>query len=141
MRFVYGKQDMRTLTRSQEVGYMLTNGLGGYSSVMAGFGVPRCDQGILVAAVKAPNVRINMVHRLCEKLTVGDKELFLSTQEFADGTPAEIFSKVEQLKEVSLAVPQVTELLYMLECDGYQMPRGILHAMDAAEVLTQKLKK
>jgi predicted glycogen debranching enzyme len=89
MRFVYGKQDMRTLTRSQEVGYMLTNGLGGYSSVMAGFGVPRCDQGILVAAVKAPNVRINMVHRLREKLTVGDKELFLSTQEFADGTPAE----------------------------------------------------
>ena len=89
MRFVYGKQDMRTLTRSQEMGYMLTNGLGGYSSVMAGFGVPRCDQGILVAAVKAPNVRINMVHRLREKLTVGDKELFLSTQEFADGTPAE----------------------------------------------------
>ena len=89
MRFVYGKQDMRTLTRSQEVGFMLTNGLGGYSSVMAGFGVPRCDQGILVAAVKAPNVRINMVHRLREKLTIGDKELFLSTQEFADGTPAE----------------------------------------------------
>ena len=29
MRFVYGKQDMRTLTRSQEVGYLLTNGLGG----------------------------------------------------------------------------------------------------------------
>ena len=89
MRFVYGKQDMRTLTRSQEMGYMLTNGLGGYSSVMAGFGVPRCDQGILVAAVKAPNVRINMVHRLQEKLTIGDKTLFLSTQEFADGTPAE----------------------------------------------------
>ena len=89
MRFVYGKQDMRTLTRAQENGFMLTNGLGGYASVMAGFGVPRCDQGILVAAVKAPNVRINMVHRLREKLTVGDKELFLSTQEFADGTPAE----------------------------------------------------
>ena len=89
MRFVYGKQDMRTLTRAQENGFMLTNGLGGYASVMAGFGVPRCDQGILVAAVKAPNVRINMVHRLMEKLTIGDKELFLSTQEFADGTPAE----------------------------------------------------
>ena len=89
MRFVYGKQDMRSLTRSQETGFMLTNGLGGYSSVMAGFGVPRCDQGILVAAVKAPNVRINMVHRLREILTIGDKKLFLSTQEFADNTPAE----------------------------------------------------
>ena len=89
MRTVLGKQDMCCLQRAQEHGYLLTNGLGGYASVMAGFGVPRCDQGILVAAVKAPNVRINMVHRLMEKLTIGDKELFLSTQEFADGTPAE----------------------------------------------------
>ena len=89
MRFLYGKQDVRTLERAFETGFLLTNGLGGYASVMAGFGVPRCDQGILVAAVKAPNVRINMVHRLQEVLTVGDKELFLSTQEFADGAPAE----------------------------------------------------
>ena len=89
MRFLYGKQDMRTLTRAQENGFLLTNGLGGYASVMAGYGVPRCDQGILVAAVKAPNVRINMVHRLMETLTIGENKLFLSTQEFADGTPAE----------------------------------------------------
>ena len=89
MRFLYGKQDMRTISRAQENGFLLTNGLGGYASVMAGYGVPRCDQGILVAAVKAPNVRINMVHRLQEKLTIGEQELFLSTQEFADGTKAE----------------------------------------------------
>ena len=89
MRFLYGKQDLRSLERSQENGFLLTNGLGGYASVMAGFGVPRCDQGILVAAVKAPNVRINMVHRLQEKLIIGDRELFLSSQGFADGTPDE----------------------------------------------------
>jgi predicted glycogen debranching enzyme len=89
MRFLYGKQDVRTLERAFETGFLLTNGLGGYASVMAGFGVSRCDQGILVAAVKAPNVRINMVHRLQEVLTIGDKELFLSTQEFTDGTAAE----------------------------------------------------
>ncbi len=58
----------------------------------------------------------------------------------ADGTPEEIFSQVEKLKSVSLTVPQVTELLYMLECDGLDMPRGVLHAMDAAEVLTKALK-
>ena len=89
MRFLYGKQDMRTIARANETSFLLTNGLGGYASVMAGYGVPRCDQGVLVAAVKAPNVRINMVHRLQEKLTIGEKELFLSSQEFADGTPAE----------------------------------------------------
>lgn len=89
MRFVYGKQDMRTLERAQETCFLLTNGLGGYGSAVAGYGVSRCDQGILVAAVKAPNVRINMVHRLQETLTVGSKDRFLSTQAFADGTPAE----------------------------------------------------
>ena len=51
---------------------------------MAGFGVPRCDQGILVAAVKAPNVRINMVHRLREMLTIGDKQC--KAELSADGT-------------------------------------------------------
>ena len=89
MRFVYGKQNMRTLERAQENTFLLTNALGGYASVTGGYGVPRCDQGLLVAAVKAPNVRINMVHRMKETLTVGDRELFLSTQQFADGNAPE----------------------------------------------------
>ena len=90
MRFVYGKQDMRTLARAQENSFLLTNGLGGYCSLTAAGSAPRSDQGILVAAVKAPNERINMVHRLSETLTVGKKTVFLSTQEFADETPDEL---------------------------------------------------
>ena len=89
MRFVYGKQNMRTLERAQENTFLLTNALGGYSSVTGGYSTHRCDQGLLVAAVKAPNVRINMVHRIRETLTVGRQKLYLSTQEFADGTPTE----------------------------------------------------
>ena len=89
MKFVYGKQDMRTLTRAQENSFLLTNGLGGYCSLTAAGSAPRSDQGILVAAVKAPNERINMVHRLSETLAVGSKSVFLSTQEFADETPDE----------------------------------------------------
>ena len=89
MRFVFGKQDLRDLERSRESLFMLTNGLGGYVSVSAGYSVPRCDQGLLVAAVKAPNVRVTMVHRMAETLTIGGKRYWLSTQEFADSTPAE----------------------------------------------------
>ena len=89
MKFIYGKQDLRSLKRAQENCFLLTNGLGGYASVTSAFSVPRCDQGILIAAVKAPNVRISMVHRLSEKLKIGQKEVFLSTQEFADKMPAE----------------------------------------------------
>ena len=89
MRFFYGKQDMRTRTRAQETTFLLTNGLGGYASVTSAFSVPRCDQGILVAAVKAPNERITLVHRLSETLRIGQEEHFISTQEFADGSAAE----------------------------------------------------
>ena len=89
MRFVFGKQDLRTIERARESLFMLTNGLGGYVSVSAGYSVPRCDQGLLVAAVKAPNVRITMVHRMAESLVIGGKRCWLSTQEFADANPAE----------------------------------------------------
>ncbi len=58
----------------------------------------------------------------------------------ADGTPKEIFSDVERLQSVSLSVPQVTELMYLLEQDGIETPRGVLHAMDAADVLEDLLK-
>ena len=89
MRFISGKQDLRSGIRAQENCFLLTNGLGGYVSVTNAFSVPRCDQGILVAAVKAPNERITMVHRLSETLKVGGRKVFLSTQDFADGTAGE----------------------------------------------------
>ena len=59
----------------------------------------------------------------------------------ADGAPKEIFTEVEKLNSVSLSVPQVTELLYELERDGYSFPRGILHAMDAADVIENYIKQ
>ncbi len=89
MRFVFGKQEMQTLERSQENCFLLTNGLGGYASLTAAYSVNRCDQGLLVAAVKAPNERIALVHRMREKLTVAGEDFFLSTQAFADGMQPE----------------------------------------------------
>ncbi len=83
MRYFLGSQDMQTLQHAQEQSVLLTNGLGGYASVTAAFSVPRCDQGILVAAVKAPNERISLVHRLRERLCVGTKKVYLSSQGFA----------------------------------------------------------
>lgn len=42
------------------------------------------------------------------------------------GTPKEVFSQVEKMKELSLEVPQVTELAYELEKSGIPMSRGII---------------
>ena len=83
MRYFLGNQDMQTLNQAQEQSVLLTNGLGGYASVTAAFSVPRCDQGILIAAVKAPNERISMVHRLRERLCFAKEKVFISSQGFA----------------------------------------------------------
>lgn len=89
MRFIFGKQDMLSLERSQERCWLLTNGLGGYMSATAAFSATRGDHGILVAAVTAPTVRVNLVQRLSEELTVGEHRTLLSTQTFAGGAPPE----------------------------------------------------
>ncbi len=84
MHYIFGKQDMATLEQAQSRCFLLTNGLGGYASVTAAYSVPRCDQGLFVAAVKAPNVRITMVHRMRETLELEGEKFPLSAQSFAD---------------------------------------------------------
>lgn len=42
------------------------------------------------------------------------------------GTPREVFSDVDRIKELGLDVPQVTELSYELRKKGIPMPEGIL---------------
>ena len=65
--------------------FLLTNGLGGYCSTCVDGSVPRADQGILIGAVKAPNARLTLVHRLWERLLGGEGPRFLSSQGFAEG--------------------------------------------------------
>lgn len=83
MRWIYGKQDFNTIARGQENCYLLTNGLGGFSSMTMTGSAARNDHAVLMACVQAPNHRYNMVHRLAETLWIGEKQFPLSTQEFA----------------------------------------------------------
>jgi len=52
-----------------------------------------------------------------------------------EGTPREIFSQVDRLKELRLDVPQVTELAYILRKKGLPIPLGILTIDELAEAL------
>ncbi|MDY2652187.1 MAG: amylo-alpha-1,6-glucosidase [Eisenbergiella porci] len=92
---IYGKQDFKTLERGQENCYLMTNGLGGFSSMTMTGSVTRNDHAFLMACTQAPNHRYNMVHRLKERLFTGAPEeedtYVLSSQEFADGTREEGF--------------------------------------------------
>lgn len=85
MKWIYGKQELKNLERGQENCYLLTNGLGGFSSMTMTGSVARNDHALLMACVQAPNHRYNMVHRLKESLCLGEEKIVLSPQEFADG--------------------------------------------------------
>lgn len=52
-----------------------------------------------------------------------------------EGTPREIFSRVDELKELRLDVPQVTMCAYELTKKGLPIPKGILTNEELAEAL------
>ena len=54
-----------------------------------------------------------------------------------EGTPREIFSRVERLKELRLDVPQITLLAHDLRKAGLDLPEGILTRQELVESLCQ----
>ncbi len=83
MKFLYGKQDWKTFERGEENCYLMTNGLGGFSSLTITGSCSRNDHAVLMACVHSPNHRYNMIHRLEEVLYVGESKIYLSSQDFS----------------------------------------------------------
>lgn len=81
MKFIYGKQDWKTFERGEENCYLMTNGLGGFSSLTAIGSCSRNDHAVLMACVKSPNHRYNMIHRLEEQLCFGEEKTHISSQD------------------------------------------------------------
>ena len=89
------------ISRGLENCYLMTNGLGGFSSLTMTGAAVRNDHAFLMACAQAPNHRYNLVHRLKEELIFPEKDggaeadagaaqeirRVLSTQEFAEGEP------------------------------------------------------
>lgn len=82
MRFIYGKQDWKTFERGEENCYLMTNGLGGFSSLSIIGSCSRNDQAVFMACTHSPNHRYNMIHRLEETLDLEERKVYLSSQDF-----------------------------------------------------------
>ena len=54
-----------------------------------------------------------------------------------EGSPREVFVKVEELKSLGLDVPQITELAYELRKEGIDIPPGLLTAEEMVKALCQ----
>ncbi len=58
---------------------------------------------------------------------------------YEDGTPSEVFSKVQKLRMAGLDVPQVTELFYELRMAGINLPSDVFEAEEGAKCLMKLL--
>lgn len=86
MKFIYGKNDFKSMERGQENCYLLTNGLGGFSSLTMIGSNSRNDHALLMSCTQAPNHRYHMITRTDEALQVGDEKVALSSQEYVNHT-------------------------------------------------------
>lgn len=94
----------------------------------------------VIRAVRGLNqvegVTVILITHYMEEIIHADKVFVMDQGKIAlEGTPREIFSQVEKLKELRLDVPQVTLLAYELKKNGIDLPNGILTTKELLEAL------
>lgn len=85
----------------------------------------------VIRAVRALNdverITVILITHYMEEVIYADKVYVMDKGKITmQGTPRDIFSEVDRLKELRLDVPQVTQLAYELKKEGFPMPNGIL---------------
>ena len=82
------------------------------------------------------NVAVILITHYMEEVIDIDKLYVMDDGKLVmSGTPREIFSQVEKLKELRLDVPHVTELAYELQKEGVPLKNGILTSEEFTEEL------
>ena len=94
----------------------------------------------VVRAVRALNqveeITVILITHYMEEIIYADRVYVMDRGKVAmEGTPREIFSQVEALKELRLDVPQATLLSYELQKRGVRLPDGILTKEELADAL------
>ena len=88
---------------------------------------------------KKEGITVLLITHYMEEVTEADRVIVMDEGKVVmDGTPREIFSKVETLKSYRLDVPQVTELAFELKENGLDLPDGILTLDELMENLLPK---
>ena len=94
----------------------------------------------VIRAARALNdvegITIILITHYMEEVVYSDKVFVMDKgQVTMQGTPREIFSQVDRLKELRLGVPQVTLLAHELQKRGLNIPDGILDRKELVEAL------
>ncbi|WFR56898.1 energy-coupling factor transporter ATPase [Anaerocolumna sp. AGMB13025] len=86
---------------------------------------------------KREKVTVLLITHYMEEVIHADNVIVMDQGKVVmQGTPREIFSRVEELKQYRLAVPQVTELAFELRKNGLKIPKGILTVSELVEAIS-----
>lgn len=82
------------------------------------------------------NVTIILITHYMEEVIFADRVIVMDKGKVVmQGTPREVFSKVDKIKELRLDVPQVTILAHELKKRGLKLPDGILTTEELSKAL------
>lgn len=83
-------------------------------------------------------VTVLLITHYMEEVIGADKVIVMDQGKIVmQGTPREIFTRVDELKEYRLDVPQVTELAHELRKNGLAIPEGILTVDELVSEITR----
>lgn len=87
---------------------------------------------------KLKNVTIILITHYMEEVTGADRVFVMNHGKVQlSGTPREIFSDVETIKECQLDLPQIAKLAYELRQEGLDIPEGILIMEELVDSICQ----
>lgn len=91
---------------------------------------------------KKEGITVLLITHYMEEVIDSDRVIVMDDGKLVmDGTPREIFSRVKELKDYRLDVPQVTELAYELQKEGIELPDGILTMEELMKHLLPMMKE
>ena len=86
-------------------------------------------------------ITIILITHYMEEAVLADRVVMMdSGNVLLEGTPEDVFSRVELLKRHRLDVPQATELCYKLRGCGFDVPASVLSEEECAEAIIKLIK-
>ena len=102
---------------------------------------PMGRREVMQAAMKLrqeKGITVIFITHYMEEALMADRVVVMDSGTVVDdGTPREIFRKVEMLRGIGLEVPPMAELAYRLREGGMEMEDGFMETEEMAEALWQ----
>ncbi len=96
----------------------------------------RADVLKIISMLKKRGVTVILITHHMDEAALSDRVVVMNDGKVVmDGGPREVFTHVEELRKLGLSVPDTTELIYELRCDGYKLPLSALGVEECADEL------